>query len=538
MADEKDSIAEAIAALPALRAQINAGDGPDVIGVDRYLAVLEELAGVQARRDKVLAVVAEETTHADDITDNDLRAWRARFLAIAEAGIPPRPHNFARAAVICDGLIEERKRYRGARDEGVRAYEAEHLRYTEMMGARDICKADGDRALAALSDARAEAKAALEVSHSTCDKFETALHEEIAKRKAAVAEQDRLRGALEKIAAEEHSGTRADQLGSMARATLSPAAPVATPPRPCRPCRRCGQDTHATADCQTLLCDRCGKECDGDRCDDCKAKYDAAPVAVEAPTPPEPATVERKCGVYDCPNSTVHPDANFCQKHNLGEWKPDPLAALTGRILELEGGRAVNGTAIRVILTRLAALEAGKPAATPPKLCGRCGTPYAPGGEGHVCAVEAVRLDGCGAVHSPGNVCLDHDRRFPGEHYDGDRLHWPIVAEGPAPALGADVVKTHAVGFLTQMVCDPVRVWFAEAAHAQAWALLAAQGLVVHVTAKPRGMQLTPSALDLYRLLSTMITGPISPWSPMRYAELMMAIAALAESITLIKVSR
>ena len=58
MADEKDSIAEAIAALPALRAQINAGDGPDVIGVDRYLAVLEELAGVQARRDKVLAVVA------------------------------------------------------------------------------------------------------------------------------------------------------------------------------------------------------------------------------------------------------------------------------------------------------------------------------------------------------------------------------------------------------------------------------------------------------------------------------------------------
>lgn len=153
-------------------------------------------------------------------------------------------------------------------------------------------------------------------------------------------------------------------------------------------------------------------------------------------------------------------------------------------------------------------------------------------------ARETTRVNGCGAVHSPGNVCRDHDRRFPGDHYDGDRLHWPIVTEGPAPALGADVVKTHAVGFLTQMVCDPARVWFPEAAHAQAWTLLGAQGLAVQVAAKPRGMQLTSSALDLYRLLSTMIAGPISPWSPMRYAELMMAIAALAESITLIKVSR
>jgi hypothetical protein len=81
-----------------------------------------------------------------------------------------------------------------------------------------------------LSNAQAAliaAKADHAVTHSTCDKFEAALHEEIAKRRAAVAEQDRLRGALEKIATEERSGTRADQLGSLARAALTPAAPVA-----------------------------------------------------------------------------------------------------------------------------------------------------------------------------------------------------------------------------------------------------------------------------------------------------------------------
>ena len=93
MIDDKDLVAEAIAKLPLLREQLSRGEGPDMVGVGRFISVLEALIDERAQR-----AAAE--------LDRD-NARRARDAATATDG----------------------------------------------------------------------------VSRSTCDKFETALHEEIAKRR-------------------------------------------------------------------------------------------------------------------------------------------------------------------------------------------------------------------------------------------------------------------------------------------------------------------------------------------------------------------